>query len=114
MSELLKKLQASTKVSANVGKSEDVAVIIMSINSITDERRARLTTDKGTFFIFKNQFAQGKLPYVGKGLKATLTLTEIKGQDGKEFINVTAINYNVDDLSAKQLVASMGNAVVLA
>ncbi len=110
MSALLEKLLKQSQANVTADESADLDCIITSISSITDDRKVKLATDKGTFFPFKNQFPNGKVPYVGKGLKATITLSE-KIVGDKTFTNVTDIKYNVDELSMKQIAASYGNPI---
>lgn len=112
MNNLLKKSQENLK--ANTNPTEQIDVVIKTIRSITDERRVMLITDKGTFFVFKNQFDKGVTPAIpSSGLKAKLTLEE-RTVGEKTFINVTAISYDVAELSAKHLAATFGNALVIA
>lgn len=106
---LLKKSQENVKSS---GTTEDIDCLITSISSVSDDRKVKLSTDKGVFFPFKNQFPNGKVPYVGKGIKAVITLIEKTTDDGT-FVNVNAINYDLEAMSAKQLVATAGLAVAL-
>lgn len=109
MESLLKKSQANVK---SQGTTEDVECTITSISAVSDDRKVKLSTDKGVFFPFKNQFPNGRVPYVGKGIKATVTLIEKTTESGT-FVNVAAINYDMDAMSTKQLVASAGLAVAL-
>jgi hypothetical protein len=104
---LLDKLQGQIKGStANI---ETVPVEVRAVVGYKDPKKLMITTDKGTFFVFKDSIRGISNPdALPQKFKAELTLVE-KG----EYVNVTAMNIELESLGKYNFVASAGISVNL-
>ena len=104
---LLDKLQAQVKGStANV---EIIPVEIKAVIAYKDNGKLILDTDKGRFFTFKDAIRGISNPdALPQKFKAEITLVE-KG----DYVNVTAVNIDLESLGKYNFVASAGITVNL-
>ena len=105
MSTLLKKLQDSNK--AKVAE-ESAKVVINKISSTSNPEKVILKCDEGDFFVFASAFPNKKIPVISQPIKAELLLRE-KG----EYVNVTSVSFETEQLGKYNLAATYCNAVVL-
>ena len=104
---LLDKLQGQIKGStANV---EIIPVEVKAVIGFKDPKKIMLETDKGTFFVFQDSLRGiSNTDALPEKFKAELTLVE-KG----EYVNVTAVNVDLESLGKYNFVASAGISVNL-
>jgi hypothetical protein len=104
---LLDKFQSQVKESnTNV---EIIAVNVTAVITYKDTDKLILDTDKGRFFVFKNSINGIENPLaLPQRFKANITLVE-KG----EYVNVTAVNIELDSLGKYNFVAAAKIAVQL-
>ena len=105
MSTLLKKLQDSNK--AKVAE-ESAKVVINKISSTSNPEKVILKCDEGDFFVFASAFPNKKIPIISQPIKAELLLRE-KG----EYVNVTSVSFETEQLGKYNLAATFGNALIL-
>ena len=104
---LLDKFQSQVKESnTNV---EIIPVNVTAVITYKDTDKLILDTDKGRFFVFKNSINGIENPLaLPQRFKANITLVE-KG----EYVNVTAVNIELDSLGKYNFVAAAKIAVQL-
>lgn len=104
---MLDKMQA--KLSTFKAKEEQtVNVTIKDIKPTKDSNRVMLVTDKGNMFAFKNVFAGGVPAMVTNPFKAEVALRE-----NGEFVNVSRVKYNPEEIGKYNFVATQRLAVAL-
>ena len=104
---LLNKLQGQIKGSN--ANTQVIPVEVRAVIGFKDPKKLMLETDKGTFFVFKDSLRgitnTDALP---QKFKAEITLVE-KG----EYVNVSAVNIDLESLGKYNFVASAGISVNL-
>ena len=110
MSDLLKKFQSSQK-EFTAKETESHSFTITNIKSTKNVDRVMVIVKEldEAFFCFRNVFTKGvPVEIPTQGLSATFTLAE-----NKEYVNVTNIDYRLEDIGAFSLVATQKLAVKL-